>query len=94
MYISLGHPRASVILLFMQWLFLISVLHVMLWAYGLLSDYNHFHCTGGTEQSLTATHDSFLLYSDDAKEAQSWILAISRVMNEVCNKLCIIYNNV
>ena len=64
--------------------------------YTLLSDCTIlFHCTAGTDQSITATHDSFLLYSEDAKEAQSWILAISRVMNEVCihnvQQLCYYY---
>ena len=46
-----------------------------------------YHTAGTTGQAITATHDSFLMYSEVAEEARSWILAISKVINEVCWKL-------
>lgn len=45
---------------------------------------------GSTGQGITATHDSFLMYTEDANETQAWVNAIIRVMYEVsvCMRLC------
>jgi len=43
---------------------------------------------GSSGQGITATHDSFLMYTEDLSETQSWINAITRVMYEVCLHVC------
>ena len=47
-------------------------------------DDNLYYTAGTTGQAITATHDSFLMYSEVAEDARSWMLAISKVINEVC----------
>ena len=40
--------------------------------------------TAGTSgQAVTATHDSFLMYSEFLEETRGWVLAISQVIHEV-----------
>ena len=50
--------------------------------------------TAGTSgQAVTATHDSFLMYSEISEDARSWMIAISQVINEVrmSNMSCHMY---
>ena len=44
---------------------------------------------GSGGQGITATHDSFLMYTEDPFETQAWVAAITRVMYEVCVSVCV-----
>ena len=48
-----------------------------------------YHTAGNTGQPITATHDSFLMYSENAEEARGWMNAIAKVIYEV-RDLCLL----